>query len=303
MHDYALYYLRSSYKNMYYSDMKKLKWSEICKAGEEMNVAYAAQSEAGSWALHGHDFYEVFRVDSGEGTHVCRPASASHSLHTGQMVFVRPGDVHGFRAKAGSEPFALINVAFSAHDWETLQDRYPELAEPFFSISDRTMPMVEPGTETDRTVATMFRRLLVGPRTALRRDSFLLSLFQEVGMEEDSFLPEPMPAWLRQGIMRFTKEDAFPCQNISHLADLSGCSGGHLTRTMRDVLGVTPSEWLKTVRLDRACRLLEGSTYAVSEVAALSGFDNLSHFHRCFRARTGMTPRRYRLAHARSVFG
>jgi len=288
---------------MYYSDMRKLKWSELRKKGEEVNVAYTAQSEEGSWALHGHDFYEVFRVDSGGGIHLRQPSSLSHPLHEGQIVFVRPGDVHGFKAKAGSEPFALVNVAFRAQDWETLQVRYPELGKPFFSELDSDLPVLEPGTESDRTIATLFRRMLVGPRTALRRDSFLLSLFQEVGMEEESLLPEAIPPWLRQGIMRFTREEAFPNQTVSHLADLAGCSGGHLTRSMRKALGVTPSEWLKTQRLDRACRLLEGTSYSVSEIAALSGFENLSHFHRCFRARTGITPRRYRHQHPSRIFG
>jgi len=288
---------------MYYSDMKILRWEEVRKKGEAVNVAYAAQSEGGSWMQHGHDFYEVFRVDSGQGSHIMGEASRSQRLRTGQVGWIRPGDVHGFKAEAGSEPFALINVAFSGQDWHSLQQRYPEIEQSLFSQVKAESQVMEFDLDTSRTLGSLFRDMLMKPRTALHRDSFLLSLIQETGMDETSSQLEPFPPWLRQGVMRFLREESFPSQGVAHLAELAGCSPGHLTRTMQLALGQSPSQWLQTLRLDRACRLLEGSSYSVSEIAALSGFENLSHFHRCFRARTGTTPRRYRLSHPHRVFG
>jgi AraC-like DNA-binding protein len=57
--------------------------------------------------------------------------------------------------------------------------------------------------------------------------------------------------------------------------------------------GITFSEFLLGVRLDRVRRRLTNDRYAktsISEIAFQSGFRDLSHFNRDFRARYGMTP-------------
>lgn len=67
-----------------------------------------------------------------------------------------------------------------------------------------------------------------------------------------------------------------------------------LSRAIRRLSGKTYTELLQTRRLNRAAFLLGNTTMAVADVGNAIGYDNLSYFHRIFKARFGMSPKEYR---------
>lgn len=281
--------------------MHILHWSEICPAGEAMHVSYVERPADASWRSHGHDFCEVFWVDSGKGTHIVGELAKPMPLRAGQLVFIRASDVHGFRAEASTEPFALINVAFSRKAWNELRHRYALGEHPAFTEEAPDPPVQELAGEAHADISRLFGELLHERRSAMVRDGFLLSLARKL----EGVAPLPgiasAPAWLRRGLIGSLREPDALRRGAAGLAALAGCSTGHLARTMRATLGITPSEWTLEVRLKRAAQLLESTGFSISDVALESGFENLSHFHRCFRRIHNCTPLRYRKERARRV--
>jgi AraC family transcriptional regulator len=73
------------------------------------------------------------------------------------------------------------------------------------------------------------------------------------------------------------------------LARMASYSPWHFIRAFRTTYGETPHAYLVRMRLERARRLLRASPLAVSEVAAVSGFQNRCAFSRLFRQRFGTT--------------
>ena len=68
-------------------------------------------------------------------------------------------------------------------------------------------------------------------------------------------------------------------------------------RTLRRQLkaeGTTYQDVVRDFRIAMAKRYLEETTLPVSEVAALVGYSDPANLYRCFRDRTGLTPREYR---------
>jgi ligand-binding sensor domain-containing protein len=63
---------------------------------------------------------------------------------------------------------------------------------------------------------------------------------------------------------------------------------------IRELVGVSPSDFLKQVRMQRACQLLAKSRLSVAEVAYAIGFTDPKYFTKCFKKDTGMTPTEYR---------
>jgi len=162
--------------------------------------------------------------------------------------------------------------------------------------------VAELGGESARTVASQFRDLIHQPRGTLERDGFLLTLARLTAGSGLGETDGAAPAWLRRTLHLAAADVEVLRGGVAALARVAGYSEGHLTRTMHTSVGKTPAAWIATRRLERARRLLESSGLSISEVAAESGFENLSHFHRCFKSAHQCTPLKYRQTRARRAF-
>jgi AraC family cel operon transcriptional repressor len=280
--------------------VKTLRWRDIGTGGAALHVAYLARAVPGSWDVHRHDFHEVFWVDSGKGIHL-RGDGRQQTLVAGSLVFVRPADEHGFRSEASSEPFALINVAFPSPDWMRLKQEYKLARHACFHEQAGDPPMLELAGGVRVEVARRFRELLHRPRTPLVRDAFLLGL--ACLTETDAWEPGfgEAPAWLRTTLHAAEGEIETLRGGAATLARKAGYSLPHLARVMRETLGTSPTDWIRERRLRRAVQLLESTGFSVSDVAEEAGYENLSHFHRCFREAKGMSPLQFRKKWARAV--
>lgn len=82
--------------------------------------------------------------------------------------------------------------------------------------------------------------------------------------------------------------------NIGDMAVAAATSRSGLQRKMKQMLGVTPLDFLREARIKRACTLLRGGGMTVSEVAFACGFSDPKYFSRCFKASLGKSPTEYR---------
>lgn len=82
--------------------------------------------------------------------------------------------------------------------------------------------------------------------------------------------------------------------NVEKLASEVGVSRAHLHRKMKDLIGMTPSDYLRNIRLKRACELLKKPDIEVTQVAYRIGFTSQPHFSSHFKRYTGYSPSEYR---------
>lgn len=80
--------------------------------------------------------------------------------------------------------------------------------------------------------------------------------------------------------------------NLAELAQRFSLDKFQLIRHFKRQVGVTPNNYLTLLRIEQAKRLLAQGQPLV-EVALETGFYDQSHFARCFRIQTGITPRSY----------
>lgn len=80
--------------------------------------------------------------------------------------------------------------------------------------------------------------------------------------------------------------------SIDLLAEQLNMSRSSFYRKITATTGMTPSDYLKTFRLNHGARLLLDGC-RVSEVAARVGFTSSSYFAKCFRGKFGMLPSEY----------
>jgi AraC-like DNA-binding protein len=81
---------------------------------------------------------------------------------------------------------------------------------------------------------------------------------------------------------------------LQQLAKAAGYSPWHAARLFREMVGITPLEYLRARRLSRAALRLRDSGDRVLDVALEHAFDSHEGFTRAFSGRFGVTPDRYR---------
>lgn len=81
--------------------------------------------------------------------------------------------------------------------------------------------------------------------------------------------------------------------NVSALAEWTGVNQKQLYRKVKQFTGMTPVEYIRSIRMKTAARLLGQQKFTVSEVMYLVGFSNSSYFSKCFQAEYGVSPKNY----------
>jgi YesN/AraC family two-component response regulator len=81
--------------------------------------------------------------------------------------------------------------------------------------------------------------------------------------------------------------------NVDMLTQEVGISRAQLHRKMKEMTGISTSEFIRNIRLEQAARLLKEQKINVTQVAYTVGFSNLAHFSTIFRKHFGVSPSEY----------
>ncbi|MCX7871825.1 MAG: AraC family transcriptional regulator [Verrucomicrobiae bacterium] len=83
--------------------------------------------------------------------------------------------------------------------------------------------------------------------------------------------------------------------SLRELGRLVGCSPYHLSRIFSKKMGITISQYLRQIRIERAAELLKSGKFNVTEAALEVGYNSISHFSQAFREVMGCCPGLYPL--------
>ena len=78
--------------------------------------------------------------------------------------------------------------------------------------------------------------------------------------------------------------------NREDVAAIAYITPNYLSKQFRNKKGMNLREYINQIRIEEAKRLLLTTNLSVSEVAGLSGYENISYFSTVFRKHTGMSP-------------
>jgi transcriptional regulator GlxA family with amidase domain len=103
---------------------------------------------------------------------------------------------------------------------------------------------------------------------------------------------EQDPALLRRLLRAKDRMDAASHEDwpVQRLADVSGVSQAHFSRSFKRAFGVPPHRYLLTRRIERATALLRDTELPITDIAFQTGWQSLGTFGRIFRDITGESP-------------
>lgn len=81
---------------------------------------------------------------------------------------------------------------------------------------------------------------------------------------------------------------------LSELGRIAGLHPHYFSRLFREVMGISPEQYIQKLRFHFASLLLHDRSYSIGEIAEMTGFASVSSFSKFFRKCYGTGPREYR---------
>jgi two-component system response regulator YesN len=95
-------------------------------------------------------------------------------------------------------------------------------------------------------------------------------------------------------VVRYVNEHFQEPLTLSKMAETVYLNPSYLSTLFKNQIGVTFVDYVNERRIEEAKKLLLTTERKITDIAAVTGFANLRHFNRVFRAATNQTPGEYR---------
>lgn len=260
---------------------------------------------------HSHLFYEMVYVRTGFTLHSCE--GEIEMLSAGNLFFIRPGEEHAY---INAQQVKLYNCIFYG---DALGDLLPELSK---LPGLRELFLGESTDETARSENVMQNRILridVGERRTL--ETMLEGIVREYDVREVGW-ESSVKARLVQFLVRYARLYAAQCEKrrdgsddyygyiykvleyvnahysedvtMAQLSAVTGLSPDYMARRFKAVMYMSPSEYVRKFRIAKAMEFLCNTSLSIAEIAAQTGFSDVSLFSRVFKTAVGLPPASYR---------
>ena len=251
----------------------------------------ASDSYASILYPHFHDSCELSLVL--DGVHAVQLETETLELSAGGLLLLRPNEPHSRRM---IEPGRYLTLAFPAQELDRL-DAYLDdeafravlhaVRPPFAQLHDAEAQALARRIERVNLFCTANPARVRTELCALLTDCWCRHF-----IDPDAENPERVP-WLHRLLQEMARPDSIR-RGLDALLEFSPYSHEYLCREFRRLMGCTPTEYIGSLRLDRAHTLLESTRLTIADICYEVGFDSVSYFYQLFRSKYGMPPARYR---------
>jgi two-component system, response regulator YesN len=95
-------------------------------------------------------------------------------------------------------------------------------------------------------------------------------------------------------IHEYIKQNLDKDVSLVKLAEVVYLNPSYLSRIYKQITGVNLSDYIYSIRLNKAKKMLKDSNLRVHDIASAVGFESAAYFIRSFKKSIGMTPQEYR---------
>ncbi|MBE6583932.1 MAG: helix-turn-helix domain-containing protein [Ruminococcaceae bacterium] len=211
-----------------------------------------------------------------------------YTVESGDLLVVFPNKIHSYSDLQPSNKYILFFI-----------DPYaiPDFSQKFLTM-DAKSSLIKHADKNERMVPVIkalasyseyppdYKHLLL--------KGYLLSFCAEfMGMMDLNYTKsdehQAMKTIVAYCSQNFTKE-----LSLSVLEKELHLSKYYISHLFGDILNVKFTDYINSLRISEACRLLRATDHSITDIASMSGFGTLRTFNRAFIKRIGVSPTAYR---------
>ena len=237
------------------------------------------RSSFDSFQEHMHEFYEFEYIVEGNGYYVINGETVP--LSKGNLVFVSPTDLHGYRK--GDARFSTITVKFTTERLPLILRNISKLdsfiincdkalEDAFFTICEESKAQ----HYREFAILNCLERILI----LVLRNSTTTNINEKIYSVEN--------------IIGYINRNFRNNLTLAEVAEKCCCAQAHFCRQFKKSTGKTFVEYLNGVRCSHAKNLLITTDMAVTDIAYECGFGSVRSFNREFLKKFGCPPLEYR---------
>ncbi len=251
--------------------------------------------------VHWHDDIELISIRKGEGT--VELDFKPYSVSTGDLVFVRPGQLHAIRF-SGDAPLEYENILIhpsflSGSEFDAVTHTY---FSPFLhgkytvpSVYRKSMESYAPLMECIKRIDDISEQKSfaweVGIKSALF--DFFYVLFAHYPFS-DEMTNDGAKYTAIKNVLSYIENHYIENITVEMAASILGYSTSHFMRFFKEQTNQTFVSYLNNYRLSKAAEFLCDTQDSILSISGKCGYENLSLFNRQFKRKYQMTPSAFR---------
>lgn len=224
----------------------------------------------------------------GRGTVTTKHGTYQVAAGQGFLVEIDDPDSAYFYPPNAHEPWRFLAFTFVGLPAKAMVRALTERHGPHYTLDPQTPILRRLIAQQPRELGIANISVSDGARMVLD----LLAVLADAAEAHAEVIPEKE---MVKKAMQIMETDAARCFQVAELAAAVGVSREHLARAFQRHIRQTPSQFLRTQKMQRACFLLKGSAISIPQVAVILGYTDSTNFIHAFRQAVGMTPHQFRL--------
>lgn len=258
----------------------------VCYDAELEVEAYRFEGIMQKFPHHFHDYYVFGFIEEGERFLECN--QREYIIYPGDMIIFNPGVIH-----------SCEQIDDHVLDYRCLNIGADRMLRLAYEIGGREdLPVFEEpvlrGTELAASLKEVHQWIVDGETDFMKEEAFFVLMGQLI-QDYSGIASKPATGDKGNGFRNVCEymKSHFPKKiTLDELSGLAGLSKYHFIRSFTREMGISPYNYLETIRVGAAKKLLEqGVTPAAA--AQCTGFSDQSHFTHFFKRYIGLTPGQY----------
>lgn len=255
--------------------------------------------------LETSDMFEIALVVSGSGIH--RVLDKDIPSKKGDIFVIPPHTPHGYFIEKESDGFIIRRLFWNPEDWfsgectnpssprycygifrENSTLGYAVLNATVFDELCELLNIIDSETETKNEE---YREAIRGVLSYL-----LITISRYINSSVKNLSFASCEEWnVVSSAIKIIREEYYdPSLTKDKISERLYVSKSHLGRIFTRITGKYFSDYLRDVRMNKVCVLLEKSDANINDIAAKCGFVNMPSFYKNFHLKMNMTPNEYR---------